>query len=61
MTAKKLVGLNTKWYKYQNNITQKQFTNKTKFKMSYISTIESKDANLTCKNIDYNRKNFYIK
>ena len=39
MTSMELVGLNTKWYRYQNNMTQEQFANKTKFKMAYISTI----------------------
>lgn len=61
MTAMELVGLNTKWYRYQNNITQEQFANKTKFKMAYISTIENGDANLTCKNIDFIAKAFGIK
>ena len=56
-----LIGLNTKWYRYQNNITQEQFANKTKFKMAYISTIENGDANLTCKNIDSIAKSFNIK
>ena len=37
MTSMQLVGLNTKWYIYQNNITQEQYANKTKFKMAYIS------------------------
>lgn len=61
MTSMELVGLNTKWYRYQNNITQEQFANKTKFKMAYISTIENGDANLTCKNIDFIAKAFNIK
>ena len=52
MTSMELVGLNTKWYRYQKNMTQEQFANKTRFKMAYISTIENGDANLTCKNID---------
>lgn len=29
MTSMELVGLNTKWYRYQNNLTQEQYTNKT--------------------------------
>ena len=33
MTSMELVGLNTKWYRYQNNLTQEQYANKTKFKM----------------------------
>mgnify|MGYP000674826978 FL=1 len=61
MTAMELVGLNTKWYRYQNNITQEQFANRTKFKMAYISTIENGDANLTCKNIDFIANAFNIK
>ncbi len=61
MTAMELIGLNTKWYRYQNNLTQEQFANKTKFKMAYISTIENGDANLTCKNIDFIAKSFNIK
>ncbi len=61
MSAMELVGLNMKWYRYQRNITQEQFANKTKFKMAYISTIENGDANLTCKNIDLIAKAFGIK
>jgi transcriptional regulator with XRE-family HTH domain len=53
MTSMELVGLNTKWYRYQNNLTQEQYANKTKFKMAYISVIETGNANLTCKNIDF--------
>ena len=61
MQAMELVGLNTKWYRYQNGLTQEQFASKTKFKMAYISTIENGDANLTCKNIDNIAKKFNIK
>lgn len=61
MNSMELVGLNTKWYRYQNNYTQEQFANKTKFKMAYISTIENGDANLTCKNIDNIARTFNIK
>lgn len=31
MTSMELVGLNTKRYRYQNNLTQEQYENKTKF------------------------------
>lgn len=61
MTSMELVGLNTKWYRYKNNMTQEQYANKTKFKMAYISTIENGDANLTCKNIDFIAQSFNIK
>lgn len=61
MTSMELVGFNTKWYRYQNNLTQEQYANKTKFKMAYISVIETGNANLTCKNIDYIAKSFNIK
>ena len=61
MTAMELVGLNTKWYRYQNHLTQEQYANKTKFKMAYISVIETGNANLTCKNIDFIAKSFNIK
>ncbi len=61
MTSMELVGLNTKWYRYQQNITQEQYANKTKFKMAYISTIETGVANLTCKNIDFIAKSLNIK
>lgn len=60
MTSMELVGLNTKWYRYQNNMTQEQYANKTKFKMAYISTIENGDANLKCKNIDFIANSFNI-
>ncbi len=61
MTSMELVGLNTKWYRYQNNLTQEQYANETKFKMAYISVIETGNANLTCKNIDFIAKSFKIK
>lgn len=52
MTIYKIVGLNTKWYRYQKNLTQEDFADLTNFKMAYISTIETGDANLTLKNIE---------
>ena len=61
MTSMELVGLNTKWYRYKNNLTQEQYANKTKFKMAYISVIETGNANLTCKNIDFIAKSFKVK
>lgn len=61
MTSMELIGLNTKWYRYKNKLTQEQFANITKFKMAYISTIETGDANLTCKNIDHISKALNIK
>lgn len=61
MTSMELIGLNTKWYRYKNNLTQEQYANKTKFKMAYISVIETENANLTCKNIDFIAKSFNIK
>lgn len=60
MTALELVGLNTKWYRYQKGLTQEQYASKTKFKMAYISTIETGEANLTLKNIDFIAKSFNI-
>ena len=52
MTIYDIVGLNTKWYRYQKNLTQEDFADLTNFKMAYISTIETGDANLTLRNID---------
>ena len=60
MTSMELIGLNTKWYRYQQNITQEEFAYITKFKMAYISTIETGIANLTCKNIDLIAKSLNI-
>ena len=40
MNSMELVGLNTKWYRYQNYLTQEQYANKTKFKMAYISVFD---------------------
>lgn len=51
-TSMQLIGLNTKWYRYQNNITQEKLAEKTKFKVAYISLIECGRANTTCSNID---------
>ena len=56
-----LVGFNTKYYRYQNNMTQEKFAEITGFKMAYISTIESGNANLTCKTIDLIASSFKIK
>ena len=61
MTSMELIGLNTKWYRYKNNWTQEEYANKTKFKMAYISVIETGNANLTCKNIDFIANSFHIK
>lgn len=42
-------------------MTQEQYANKSKFKMTYISTIKNCDTNLTCKNIDFIAQSFNIK
>ncbi len=60
MTSMELIGLNTKWYRYQKGLTQEQYANYTKFKMAYISIIETGNANLTCKNIDFIANSFDI-
>lgn len=60
MNSMKLIGLNTKWYRYKENLTQEKFAELTGFKMAYISTIETGDANLTCKNIDLIAENLNI-
>lgn len=60
MTSMELVDLNSKWYRYQNNLTQEKYANKTKFKMAYINVIETRNANLTCKNINFIDKSFKI-
>ena len=52
MTSAKIIGLNTKWYRYQKKLTQEKFAELTPFKVAYISTIETGEANLTCRNID---------
>lgn len=52
MNAMKRVGLNTRWYRYQKELTQEKFSEMTNFKMAYISVIESGDANLTIRNIE---------
>lgn len=61
MHSMDLVGLNTKWYRYQKGLTQEDFADITDFKMAYISTIENGHANLTCKNIDYIAQSLDIK
>lgn len=61
MTSMELIGLNTKWYRYQKGFTQEKYSNITNFKMAYISVIETGYANLTCKNIDLIAKSFGIK
>ena len=61
MKSMELVGLNTKYHRYKQHLTQEEYANKTKFKMAYISTIETGNANLTCKNIDSIAESFGIK
>lgn len=60
MNTQQLLGLNTKWYRYQKRITQEKFAEKTKFKMAYISFIECGHANLTCSSIDIIAKTLNI-
>lgn len=52
MNTQELLGLNTKWHRYQKKMTQEKFAEKTSFKMAYISLIECGRANPTCSNID---------
>lgn len=60
MDSMKLIGLNTKWYRYQKNYTQEKFSEKINFKMAYLSTIENGSANLTLKNVDLLAKNLGV-
>ncbi len=60
MTSMELVGLNTKWYRYQNGLTQEEYANIIQFKIAYISAIETGNANLTCGNIDVIADSFKI-
>ena len=52
MTTSKLNGLNTKWYRYQNNMTQENLSEITELKTAYISILESGDSNITTNTID---------
>lgn len=52
MKSMELIGLNTKWYRYQRKMTQEKLAEKTNFKMAYINIIECGHANTTCNNID---------
>ena len=52
MNTSKLVGLNTKWYRYQNGMTQEDLSDITNYKTAYISVIETGEANLTSNTID---------
>ncbi len=61
MTLPQIIGLNVKWYRYQNKMTQEQYAQKTKFKVAYISIVETGNTNLTCKNLDVLAKSFNIK
>ena len=51
MDSMHLIGCNTKYYRFQKNLTQEKFAEMTGFKMAYLSTIENGEANLTCKTI----------
>ena len=60
MTLPEIIGLNVKWYRYQNRLTQAQYASKIKFKVAYLSIIESGKVNLTCKNLSLFAKSFQI-
>lgn len=60
MTLMQIIGLNVKWYRYQNGLTQKEYSEITKIKIEYISNIEKGKVNLTCKNLDILAKSFHI-
>lgn len=60
MTLPEIIGLNVKWYRYQNRLTQAQYANKINFKVEYLSIIENGKVNLTCKNLDVLAKSFHI-
>ena len=60
MNLSQIVGLNTKWYRYNCSFTQEEFASKTGFKISYVSLIETGEANLTCKSIDIIAKSLQI-
>ncbi len=52
MTTSELVGLNTKWYRYQKHLTQEQFGEIAGFKTAYISVIETGKYNIYSSTID---------
>lgn len=52
LKTSKLVGLNTKWYRYQAGITQEVLSELTNYKIAFISIIESGNSNITCNTID---------
>lgn len=60
MTLPEIIGLNVKWYRYQNRLTQAQYANKINFKVEYLSIVENGKVNLTCKNLDVLAKSFHI-
>ncbi len=47
-----IVGLNVKWYRYQEGLTQEKFAEMANFKMAYVSIVENGEANLTLNNIE---------
>lgn len=61
MNTSKLVGLNTKWYRYQLGMTQEDLSDSTNFKTAYISVIETGESNITSNTIDLIASAFNIK
>lgn len=61
MNTSKLVGLNTKWYRYQLGMTQEDLSDSTNFKTAYISVIETGESNITSNTIDLIANAFKIK
>ena len=61
MKTREIIGLNTKWYRYQNNMSVGDLSAKTGLKNSYIKDIEKGIVNLTCNTIDIIVNAFKIK
>lgn len=61
MKTSKLIGLNMKWYRYQNSMTQENLAEKTELKTAYISMLETGDSNITTNTIETIAKALNVK
>lgn len=60
MTTSELIGLNTKWYRHLNHITQEQFGALANFKPAYVSVLETGKYNIYSSTIDQIANTFKI-
>ena len=59
MDSMHLIGCNTKYYRFQKNLTKEKFAEMPGFKMAYLSTIENGETAKESKNLPTRVDKYY--